>query len=103
MEIKLNRRDRRYIYKLVARMDRLSAREELIQMSRARSCTLTAGGEMDGGKGFAAYITPDGIHYGERDADGFCTFDAYGPDGEHLFSWGGDGLDLLEEVSRSPQ
>lgn len=103
MEVKLNRRDRRHIYKLAAHIGRLSAREELIRIARARSCALTVEGEMDGGKTFAVHITPDGIRCGEREPDGFCTNDAYGPNGEHLFSWGGDGLDLLEEVSRSPQ
>lgn len=103
MEVTLNREGRRRIGKLISRIDRLSARAELIQVAYNRHCTLTVEGEADGGKVFAVHITPYGIRYGEREADGYCAFDAYGPDGEHTFSWGGDVLDLLEEVSRSPQ
>lgn len=103
MEVTLNREARRHIGKLISHIDRLSARVELIQVVHNRHCTLTIEGEADGGKDFAIHITPYGIRYGEREADGCCAFDAYGPDGEHMFGWSGDVLDLLEEVSRSPQ
>lgn len=101
MEVTLNRKDRRRINKLVSHIDRQSARAELIQIANRRYCTLSAAGEAGGGKNFAVYVDPYGIRYGEREADGFCAFDTYGPDGGHLFGWGGDGYDLLEEVSRS--
>lgn len=103
MEATLNRKDRRHISKLVSHIDRQSARAELIQIAHRRHCTLSAAGEVDRGRCFAVYVDPFGIRYGEREIDGFCTFDTYGPDGGHLFSWGGDGYDLLKEVSRSPQ
>lgn len=99
----LNRKDRRRISKLVNHIDRQSARVELIQIARHRCCTLSAEGETSDGKDFAVCIDPYGIRYGEREADGFCTFDAYDAYGDHLFGWGGDGYDLPKEVSRSPQ
>lgn len=70
--ITLNRKDRRQINKLVNRIDRPAARRELVQMACARSCTLAAEGETDGGKAFAVYIDPHGIRYGEMEMDGFA-------------------------------
>ena len=103
MEATLNRKDRRRISKLASHIDRQSARVELIQIARHRRCTLTIEGAANGGKDLAVCVDSYGIRYGERETDGLCTFDAYGPDGGYLFGWGGGGYDLLVEVSRSPQ
>ena len=55
---------------------------------------------LDSGSDFGLYFAPDGLRYGEQEADGFCQIEVYGPYGEHLYGYGGDGLDLEAEVCK---
>lgn len=92
----------RKVRPLVKHIERKAARQKLVQLAQAQppyAARLTITGE-NGGRDFAICVTPDGLCYGERDFDGACDLEAYGPDGELLLGWGGDGLNLLEEVSR---
>lgn len=85
---------------LFVRIEDRAARCELIHLARRYGGKFLCQGWLEGGTAFAVCFSPDGITWGEREPDGFCQFEEYGQAGEHLFGYGGDGLDLLEEVSR---
>lgn len=105
METRLNRRERRRLEQkarhLIQLIDSIEVRRELLQLVQALPYGLIYTGRKRDGKDFSICITPDGIRYGEREKDRFCVFEDYGPRGEHLFSWSGDGIDLLEGVPLS--
>lgn len=85
------------VRKLVLHVDEIEARCELIRLSGEIGGPIIAKGIDAEGADFVICVTQDGIRYGTQD-DGFCELEAYGPDGEHMFGWGGDGLDLEKEV-----
>lgn len=99
----LNRATRRKLDRrakqLFVRIEERTARRELVQLARRYGGKFACRGRLAGGADFAVSFSPDGVTWGEKEQDGFCAFVAYGPDGEHMFDWGGDGLDLLEEVA----
>ncbi len=103
----LNRATRRRLdkraKKLFVRIEDREARRELVQLACQFSGKFSCRGRLAGGVEFAVCFSPDEITWGEKESDGFCSFEVYGPDGEHLYGYGGEGYDLLEEVSRSPQ
>lgn len=82
----------------VERIENETVRREIIQLHTdvgADACYL---GVLDSGNNFVLRASPGGLTWGEREEDGFCSFEVYGPDGEHLYGYGGDGLDLETEV-----
>lgn len=100
----MNRTERRRIERrmrrLTAHIEEQKARLEMIQLVQNIPAHVTITGKLDTGADFALCAAPNGLRYGERDPDGFCSIEAYGPDGEHVYGWGGDNLDLLQEVKR---
>lgn len=98
----LNRATRRRLDKrakqLFVRIEDRTARCELIQLACEFCGKFSCRGKLAGGVEFAVCFSPDGITWGEREPDGFCSFEVYGPDGEHLCGYGGDGYDLETEV-----
>lgn len=98
----LNRATRRRLeretLRRVEKIEDITARRELMSIARQESAYFGCSGTLDSGVDFGLYFTPDGLRYGEREEDGFCSFEVYGPDGEHLYGYGGDGLDLETEV-----
>ena len=94
------RRLKQRVKRLTERIEDITARRELIRLVQAPPSRLTFTGKVNGSKDFALCVTPDGLRYGEKDTDGSCDLEAYGPDGDFLFGWGGDNLDLPEEVRR---
>lgn len=100
----LNRATRRRLeqeaLRRVEKIKDITARRELIRIAREKSAYFGCSGTLDSGADFGLYFAPDGLHYGERDEDGFCSFEVYGPDGGHLYGYGGDGYDLETEVCK---
>ena len=86
------------VRKLVLHVDEIKARCELIRLSEEIGTPIIAKGIDAEGADFVICATQDGIRYGTQDDDEHCELDAYGSDGEHMFGWGGDGLDLENEV-----
>lgn len=98
----LNRATRRRLeretLRRVEKIEDEAARREIIQLHTDVCADVCYLGILDGGKDFVLRVSPDGLTWGEREKDGFCAFEVYGPDGEHLYGYGGDGLDLETEV-----
>lgn len=86
--------------RLVDHIEDITARRELLQIAREERAYLGCSGTLDSGKDFGLYFDDAVLRYGERDEDGFCSFEVYGPDGEHLYGYGGDGYDLEAEVCK---
>ena len=76
------------------------ARRELVSLADEMNCSFMYEGRIKDGKDFAVCVGIDGLTWGAKDAEGFCELEEYGQDGELLYGWGGDGLDLLAEVRR---
>lgn len=76
------------------------ARREIIQLHEEAGADLCYSGELVNGNDFVLRASPDGLTYGEQGKDGFCQFEVYGPDGEHLFGYSGDGYDLEAEACK---
>ena len=97
----LNRKETRRALKLISQINKLSARRELLKMAPEPPNGLVIEA-LDTGSGskIAVCITAAELRHGEQEKDGFCTFDAYDQDGEHMIGWGGDGIDLLEGLTR---
>lgn len=88
------RRLAREVLRRVEKLEDETARRELIQLHTEAGADLCYSGTLDGGNDFVVRVSPDGLIYGEREEDGFCEFERYGSDGEHLYGYGGEGLDL---------
>ena len=99
----INRADRRClerrIKRLLSRIEENAARVELVELTQQLNARVTYQGSFSTGADFALCVTPDGLRYGERDTDGFCSFEVYGPGGGHLYGYGGDSYDLEAEVN----
>lgn len=100
----LNRATRRRLERKTLRklpkIEDEDARREIIQLHEEVGADLCYSGELVNGNDFVVRVSPDGITWGEREPDGFCSFEVYGPDGEHLWGYGGDGYDLEAEVCK---
>ena len=98
----LNRATRRRLERKTLRklpkIEDETARREIIQLHAEAGADLCYSGKLVNGNDFVVRVSPDGITWGEREPDGFCSFEVYGPDGEHLFGYSGDGYDLETEV-----
>jgi len=99
-----NRATRRKLEREVLhRVDRIedgTARCEIIQLHTDAWADICYFGTLDNGNDFALRAAPYGLIWGEQESDGFCSFEIYGPDGEHLYGFGGDGYDLEKVVLR---
>lgn len=84
------RRLAREVIRRVEKIEDETARVEFIQLHTEAGADLCYSGQLDSGNAFALRVSPDGLTYGERAADGFCEFDVYDQDGGHLYSGGGD-------------
>lgn len=100
----LNRAARRRLDKrakqLFVRIEDREARRELVQLACQFGGKFSCRGRLAEGVEFAVCFSPDGITWGEKESDGVCAFEVYGPDGEHLYGYGGDGMDLETEVCK---
>ncbi|MCI9156277.1 MAG: hypothetical protein HFF44_04945 [Lawsonibacter sp.] len=102
MRTQSNRATRRKLEREVLhRVDKIedeAARCEIIQLHTDAWADICYLGTLDNGNDFVLRASPDGLTYGEREEDGFCLFERYGPDGGHLYGFGGDGYDLETAV-----
>lgn len=88
------------VSRLVDHIEDITARQELMRIAREERAYLGCSGTLDSGLDFGLYFDDEVLCFGEREQDGFCSFDLYGPDGEYICGYGGDGYDLEEEVRR---
>lgn len=88
------------VSRLVDHIEDITARRELMSIAQEESAYFGCSGVLDSGLDFGLYFDDAVLCFGEREPDGFCSFEVYGPDGEHLFGYGGDGYDLAAEVRR---
>lgn len=104
MEGRMNRADRRRAWKqarpFINRVEDAEARKKLVELHQDREGCLTYAGRWSNGVEFAVCVDPYGLTWGTKDKDGACDFESCGPDGEVIFGWGGDNMDLIEEVAR---
>lgn len=92
------RRLAREVLRRVEKIENVAVRLDLIQLHTEAGADLCYSGQLDNGNAFALRVSPDGITWGEMEPDGFCSFEVYSEDGEHLYGFGGDGYDLETEV-----
>lgn len=88
------RRLAREVIRRIEKIEAEAARVELIQIHTEADADLCYLGTLENGNDFVLRVSPDGLTYGEREEDGFCSFEVYGSDGGHLYGFGGDGYDL---------
>lgn len=88
------------VSRLVDHIEDITARRELIRIAQEENAYFGCSGVLDSGLSFGLYFDDEVLCFGEREPDGFCCFEVYGPDGEHQYGYGGDGYDLETEVRR---
>lgn len=89
--------------RLVDHIEDITARRELMRLAQREGAYFGCSGTLDSGTDFGLYFDPYGLRYGELEADGFCQVEVYGPDGDHLYGFGGDGYDLEDVVCGGPR
>ena len=98
----MNRVDRRAIERktrsLIQRVDTIEGRCGLMRLAEETGVPIIAKCIGADGADVAICAYEDCLRYGTRDDEGFCQFEFYGADGQHVFGWGGGGFDLDAEV-----
>ena len=89
----------RVVLRLVDKIEDEAARREIILVHTDAWAEVCYFGTLDSGNDFALRVSPDGLTWGEKEEDGFCSFEVYSPDGGHLYGFGGDGYDLEKVIS----
>jgi len=92
------RRLKREVLHRVDKIEDETARSEIIQLHTDAWADICYLGTLENGNDFALRASQDGLIWGEQEEDGFCSFEVYGPYGEHLYGFGGDGYNLEEVV-----